>query len=72
MRFDFQNNIVSPDVSQPLAVAARSKAWTVFDLSNAGTVGSYPTQAKDVCPRSFCVCIGSGLAKGWSPVQGVL
>jgi hypothetical protein len=28
----------------------------------------------DVCVRLFCVCIlyvGSGLATGWSPVQGV-
>jgi hypothetical protein len=30
----------------------------------------------DVCARLFCVCVvlcvGSGLATGWSPVQGVL
>jgi hypothetical protein len=30
----------------------------------------------DVCVRLFCVCVvlrvGSGLATGWSPVQGVL
>jgi hypothetical protein len=26
----------------------------------------------DVCLRVFCVCVGSGFATGWSPVQGVL
>jgi hypothetical protein len=29
----------------------------------------------DVCPHFFCVvlsCVGTGLASGWSPVQGVL
>jgi hypothetical protein len=26
----------------------------------------------DVCLRLFCVCVGSGLATGWFPVQGVL
>jgi hypothetical protein len=30
-------------------VAARSKAWTVFARSNAGIVGSNPTQGMDVC-----------------------
>jgi hypothetical protein len=60
----------------PNTVAARSKAWTVFSRSNAGMVGSNPTQGMDVCVRLFCVCVGlrvgSGLATGWSPVQGVL
>jgi hypothetical protein len=57
-------------------VAARSKAWTAFARSNAGIVGSNPTQGMDICMRLFCVCValcvGSGLASGWSPVQGVL
>jgi hypothetical protein len=39
-------------------------------------VGSNPTQGIDVCVRLFCsyalFCTGSGLAMGWSPVQGVL
>jgi hypothetical protein len=26
----------------------------------------------DVCVRLFYVCVGSGFATGWSPVQGVL
>jgi hypothetical protein len=57
-------------------VAALSKAWPVFARSNAGIVGSYPTQGMDVCVRLFCVCValcvGSGLVTGWSPFQGVL
>jgi hypothetical protein len=57
-------------------VSARSKAWTVFPRSNAGIAGSNPTQGMSVCVRLFCVCVvlcvGRGLATGWSPVQGVL
>jgi hypothetical protein len=49
-------------------VTVRSKARTVFARSNAGIVGSNPTQGMDVCLRLFCVCvalcIGSGLATG--------
>jgi hypothetical protein len=41
-----------------------------------GIVGSNPTRGMDVCVRLFCVCVvlcvGSGLAIGSSPVQGVL
>jgi hypothetical protein len=53
-------------------VAVRSKAWTVFARSNTGIVGSNPAQGMDVCLRLFCVCVGSGLATCWSPVQGAL
>jgi hypothetical protein len=60
----------------PVTVAARSKAYTVFSSSNAGILGSNPTQGMDVYVRlfGFCVvlCVGSGLATDWSPVQGVL
>jgi hypothetical protein len=60
----------------PLTVAALSKAWTLFARSNTGIVDSNPTQGMDVCVRLLhaCVvlCVGSGLASGWSPVQGVL
>jgi hypothetical protein len=56
----------------PTTVAARSKASTVFPCSNAGIVGSKPTQGMNVCLRLYCVCVGSSLATGWSPVQGVL
>jgi hypothetical protein len=64
------------NIPMPITVAARSQAWTVFARSNAGIVGSNPIQSMDVCVRLFCVCVvlraGSGLATGWSPVQGVL
>jgi hypothetical protein len=57
-------------------VAARSKPWSIFFRSNAEIVGSNPTRGIDVCLRLFCVCVvlclGSGLATGWSLVQGVL
>jgi hypothetical protein len=57
-------------------VAAPPKAWIVFVRSNSGIVGSNPTQGMDACLRIFnvCVvlCVGSSLATGWSPVQGVL
>jgi hypothetical protein len=49
----------------------RSKAWTVFARSSTEIVGSNPTWGMDVC---VCVvlCVGSGLATGWSSFQGVL
>jgi hypothetical protein len=60
----------------PITAAERSKAWTVVARSNAGIVSSNPTQGMDVCVRLFCVCAdlcaATGLATGWSPVQGVL
>jgi hypothetical protein len=52
------------------------KAWTVFARSNTGVLGSNLTRGMDICVRLFCIyvvlCVGSGLATGWSPVQGVL
>jgi hypothetical protein len=62
---------------EPITVAARSKTWTVLACSNAGIVCSNPTRGMDVCVRllyMFYVVlrIGSGLATGWSPIQGVL
>jgi hypothetical protein len=59
----------------PITAASRSKAWTVFARSNTGIVSTNPTQGMDVCVLFFCVyilCVGSGLATGWSPIQGVL
>jgi hypothetical protein len=57
-------------------VAAHCKTWTVFAHSDTGIVGSNPTRGIDICMRLFYVCVilyvGSGLATGWSPVQGVL
>jgi hypothetical protein len=38
---------------QPITVAARSKAWTVFARPNAGIMGSNPTQGMDVCIVCF-------------------
>jgi hypothetical protein len=49
---------------------SRSKAWTVLARSNTGIVGSNPIWGMDVYVHLYCV--GSGLATGWSPVQGVL
>jgi hypothetical protein len=45
-------------------MAALSKASTVFARSNAGIVGSNPTQGMDVCVHCVVVCVGSGLAMG--------
>jgi hypothetical protein len=48
-------------------VAVRSKAGTVFAPSNAGIMGSNPTQGSGCLCAFFCVyavlCVGSGLAK---------
>jgi hypothetical protein len=50
------------------SVVVRSKVLNIFVRSNAGIVGSNPTQGMDVCVRLFCVCVvlcvGSGLATG--------
>jgi hypothetical protein len=61
-------------LSLPITLAALSRAWTIFARSNTGVVGSNTTRGMDVCVRLFCVvpCVGSGLATGWSPIQGVL
>jgi hypothetical protein len=58
----------------PITVAARSKAWTVFARSNAEIVDSNPIQGMDVCVLYVCVvlCVGNGLATGWTLVEGVL
>jgi hypothetical protein len=61
----------------PVTVASWFKAWTVFARLDAGIVGSNPTHSMDVwCMRLFRVCVvlclGSGLATGWSLVQEVL
>jgi hypothetical protein len=57
-------------------VAARFKAGTVFVRSSSAIMGSKPTRGMDVCVSLFCVyvvlCVGGGLATGWSPVQEVL
>jgi hypothetical protein len=42
------------NIAAPITVAARSKAGNVFIRSNAGIVGSIPTQGMDVCLRLCC------------------
>jgi hypothetical protein len=65
-------------IFQPVTVAERSKACSVFARSEAVTVVSNPTQGMDVWDMYafFCVCVilclGSGLETGQSLVQGVL
>jgi hypothetical protein len=52
------------------------KAWTVFANPNIGIMRLNRIRGMDVCVRLFSVCVvlcvGSGLATGWSLVQGVL
>jgi hypothetical protein len=60
-----------------VTLAERSKTCIVFVCSEAGIVGSNHTQGLNVwCVRFLCVCvvlcIGRGLPRSWSPVQGVL
>jgi hypothetical protein len=49
---------------------------TVFARSNSEVVRSNSTRGMVVCVSLFCVCVvlcvGKGLATGWSPVKGVL
>jgi hypothetical protein len=70
-----RNILHTESYGEPSTVATRSKAWNAIARSNAGIVGSNPTQGMDVCLRLFYVyvvlCLGRGLATGWSPVQGV-
>jgi hypothetical protein len=49
-----------------------SKARTVFNRSNTEIVGSNPARGRFVRVSVVLSCVGSGLATGWSPVQGVL
>jgi hypothetical protein len=59
-----------------MAVAAQSEAWTVIARLNAEIMGSNPTQDMYVSVRLCCVyavlCVRSGLATDWSPLQGVI
>jgi hypothetical protein len=45
------------DLTPPITMAAQSEAGTVFARSNAGIVGSNPTQGMGVGVRLFCVCV---------------
>jgi hypothetical protein len=53
-------------------VAERSEAWTVFARSDAGIVGSIPTEEWMFVYVYSVFVLGSGLAIGWSLIQGVL
>jgi hypothetical protein len=50
-----------------IAVAARSKAWTVLARSNAGIVSSNPTRGMDVFLHLFSVCVGIDFVTGADP-----
>jgi hypothetical protein len=56
----------------PVAVAARSKAWKMSSV--ARRLGSWVRFQLSAWMFAFilCLCVGSGLATGWSHVQGVL
>jgi hypothetical protein len=75
MTLQSQHNVQRHE-NTPITVAAPSTAWIVFARSNTGIAGSNPTRGMDICVRLFCVCVvlcvGSGLATGWHPVQEVL
>jgi hypothetical protein len=69
-------NIHSFEYSQSLYSFGRSQWQRGLRHELSSSVGSNPTRSMDVCVRLFCVCVllcvRSGLATGWSPVEGVL
>jgi hypothetical protein len=60
---------------EPVLVAARSKARTVFRLLEHWD-HMFESRSRHGCVSTFfCVmlsCVGSGFAMGWSSIQGVL
>jgi hypothetical protein len=52
---DISSLVLGEVKSLSIKVAARSKGWTVFARSNAGVVGSNPTEGMDVCVRVYSV-----------------
>jgi hypothetical protein len=50
--------------SQTRKLSQAIRDHTVFVRSNAGIVGSNPTQGLYVCLCLFCVCVRSGLVMG--------
>jgi hypothetical protein len=64
---DFMQRIVG---HVPITVAARSKGSTVFACSNCGHEFESHSRHGILC--AFILCVGSGLARGWAPFQGVL
>jgi hypothetical protein len=55
------------DLTEHVFTEISDLSITVFNRSNAGIVGSNPTQGTNICVRLFCVCVvlcvGSGLGK---------
>jgi hypothetical protein len=49
--------VVKYQLSLPIIVVARPKAWTAFARLNAGIVGSNPTQGMNVCVCLFSVVL---------------
>jgi hypothetical protein len=54
------------NINLPITVAAWTKVWTVFALLE------HWVRWFEYHSRHGCLCVGSGFATGWSPVQGVL
>jgi hypothetical protein len=50
---EFYNTYIQSEVL--ITVAAQSEAWTVFACSNAGIIGSNPTQGMDDCVFVYSV-----------------
>jgi hypothetical protein len=74
-----RNSSISPDYEALWSQwprGLRHKPSSLIVHSNTGIVRSNPTRGLDVCVRLFCacvvMCVGSGPATDWSPVQGVL
>jgi hypothetical protein len=66
-------DLVTNNMSMPVTVAAQSEAWIAFARSDAGIVGSNPTQGMDVwCVYAFILCLADSLEIGLSLIQGVL
>jgi hypothetical protein len=66
---DFSAAFAPTNQGQPVTATERSKACTVFALSEAGIVSLNPTQVMYI---RWCMCLGRGLVMSWSPIQGVL
>jgi hypothetical protein len=56
-------------LNYPLTAAARCKGWNIFACSNAGIVGSNPTEGMDIFLRLFCVYVA--LCR-WRPYNGLI
>jgi hypothetical protein len=55
-RLLWDSNCEERGEKQLITLAARSKAWYFFALSNAEIVGSNAAQGMDVCAFILCLC----------------